>query len=163
DEILYYKEWSDGPDMNIKQVGIDGTGSKSIGKIVATTMCVDGDWIYYSRRKDELIEWPNEIHRMKKDGTSDELLKKYDGYLSVFGVNDGWLYYSNRGSEKGSLMRMKLDGSQEETVIPASVNNVVWSAYILSDKLVTVQGPYFSEQNFFISNLDGSVLTALAK
>jgi hypothetical protein len=165
DETLYYKESSDGPDVGIFGIGINRSGIKAIGKAVASSMSVDGEWIYYAKRKDAYIEWPYSIHRMKMDGSSDTLLFSVEGFLTVFGVNEGWLYFSNRKSDKGSLMRMKLDGSQRETIIAESPNNIIYGAYILNDKLISVQrhGLDFSQISYFISNLDGSGMIPFAK
>ncbi|MFY0543908.1 DUF5050 domain-containing protein [Brevibacillus sp. H7] len=93
-----------------------------------------GDWIYFTSIDLKEIQninsrGNNSLYRMKKDGTSRQLLSK-DGHHTGLTISGGWLYYSKKhtGSNDVIRYRMKLDGTKNELFLyPGQKNPVISS------------------------------------
>lgn len=103
---------------------------------------VKGDWIYYVDMKDNR----GSIFKMKTDGS--EKIKLCDGGSFDFKLYGNYLYYK-KYVESYDLIRIKLDGSSNETL-----GSDVISFYIQGDRIYYISGTQLG--NLYKMKLDGS-------
>lgn len=95
---------------------------------------VDGDWVYYIGCHTEEDNYKNNLYRVKKDGTEDQLVT--DQCVSLLDSIDGWVYFTSDDEYNTStIYRIKGDGSNVEKVasikgIKTGMNYKVQGEYI---------------------------------
>lgn len=139
----------DAPAFGLNKIKTDGTGKAIITKNEMYSFAVDGNWIY-TVQTDASDVSTAKIIRMSLDGKQQSILnveRIYTDYVQIFGINDGWLYFSGVKVGEG-LVRIRLDGSSREVVFKSQVQRV----YFLQDILAI----WNDENKVNISNLDGS-------
>jgi len=126
-EWIYFLEWTTIFTKSIDRIKTDGSQFGRLTDNTVTSLTVKDDWIYY-RKNDE------RLYRMKTNGSANTKLS--NDRISFMTIDQDWIYYSvgsgSTGGEGGEstyvssdIHRMKLDGSQAETIYIGSAGNVV--------------------------------------
>lgn len=121
DDWIYFIE-SDGGIYKIKT---DGTELAPVyegmvtgaGEGKATRLNLDGEWLFWSESMDD--PWTSKgIYKTKLDGSEQVTL--YRERVRSMTVDEGYVYFipSSENDSENMVKRMKLDGTETETIIP---------------------------------------------
>ncbi|MGB7594975.1 MAG: DUF5050 domain-containing protein [Erysipelotrichaceae bacterium] len=148
--------------VGLFKIKLDGTGlfDYKVGENYIDSVNVVEDWIYYIDNPISNGSTNTPVSKLIKiniSGTESIVVNdKVDSNYRLYGIYEGWMYLKGTSATE-ALVRMSMDGSQRQVVIPknsssqASISRVIF----LGDKLIT--DSYVNEiHQFHISNLDGS-------
>jgi hypothetical protein len=123
------------------KVRTDGTMKTKLAEDSCSYLCAAGDWVYFSTAGNE-----GAVYKMRLDGSGRELVANGAKDITVQG---DWLYLPSR--DERSLTRVRLDGSEQQTLIQGQWNLL---AYVYNDCLY-----YLSDNNgmaIMKNSFDGS-------
>lgn len=125
DWIYYIKQASFLGNGYITKMKIDGTDETIISNNYDFySPVLDNGWIYYSNLDCGL-------NKIKTDGTCNTSLQSSDNPFFI-NVYNGYIYYSNANPiDKGSIYRIKVDGSNREKIN----DNGVYSIQVINNKI----------------------------
>jgi hypothetical protein len=126
---LYYTIPSQNDPGGIYKIKTDGTGRAQIFAGHAEKLWVMNGWIYYMHiTNGGGYYWTDGIHRMKTDGTEDQVIlaKDQNSSFSGFFLDGDTIYYV----KQNSLFRMNLDGSDNRKLREDVTRAVVIDGWI---------------------------------
>ncbi|MCL2671301.1 MAG: DUF5050 domain-containing protein [Clostridiales bacterium] len=139
-----FKMRTDGSDCEL----LYSLESLEHGFVVA--LQVSDDWIYYSVCEESTPTADSGLHRIKKDGTSHELLDNIAvHHMNPIRIVDGWVYYISWQAE---VCRISTDGTGK-----AQLSDSYLSARVFTDDWVY----YFNEEGVFRMRPDGTEIERL--
>jgi hypothetical protein len=99
----------------IAKVKTDGTGFEILQTGIQaqpTLVAIDGDYLYFSGCGEVCLG----VYRMKTDGTDFYSFGFTESYVSINGVEDGWVYLfiQDPNTNKSESFRIKADGTREQ-------------------------------------------------
>ncbi len=151
-ELIVRDNWiyfTDNQKGIIGKVKTDGTELTTLSQTNAIQLNLDGDWLYWSKPSESPFSRDGEgIYQTKIDGSEE--VKLTEEPIGSLTVADGWVFYG-QGMDRGSVMRMKTDGSEKQTVIGQDAITLVG---VYDDRLYYFDG--MEEAGLFRSKLDGS-------
>lgn len=134
---LYYTIPSQNDPGGIYKIKTDGTGRAQIFAGPAENLWVKDGWIYYMHDTNGGgYYWTDGIHRMKTDGTEDQVIlaKDQNSSFSGFFLDGDTIYYV----KLNSLFRMNLDGSDNRKLREDVTHAVVidgWIYYVCHESM----------------------------
>lgn len=143
--------------IGLYRINLDGSGLYNFetGEDDIHVYLVYEGWIYFSLNS--ATDSKTGLFKVRYDDVNHDIINAENDPLSLggSGVHEGWMYSVE--DEGKSVVRSKLDGTQQQTIINVMDSNQGYINHIifLGDKLMTVQYIDGGEK-LFISNLDGS-------
>lgn len=142
--------------IGLYRINLDGTGLYDFetGEDYIQVYLVHEGWVYYSLYSP--TDSKATFFKVRFDDVNHDIINAENDPLSrISEVHDGWMYSAD--DEGKSVVRSKLDGTQQQTIIKITdskqgyINQIIF----LGDKILMIQ--YIDGvQKLFISNLDGS-------
>ncbi len=134
----------------INSMAFDGADKKQLGDDIIMQFLCEGDWIFYT--VDETVYMDDEavsnpllgLYKINFDGTGRTPITKLEGAVPV-NISGEWIYCQNMNEGQQEVFRIKLDGTEKQTLIDHSV----WSINVLGQWMYYYDNPVDSAVNVY--------------
>ena len=106
---IYYVNVND--EFTLYKIKLDLTGKQKLTDVNSVNVSIAGGWIYYVDYNNRSGSWDFNLHKVRTDGTDNQLLHRgNDIIFSNITVDGDWIYFG------GQLSRIRTDGTDAQSL-----------------------------------------------